>query len=104
MDNHTIALIAEYTRRYMPQSAEQRGIRRIIRLQNAADTAAWDIAAAQRELASTANPCVWQDIYRKRRILDVTMFRLNGGYRQPACKGSEPVDPFYAQARRNATK
>lgn len=104
MDNHTITLIAEYTRRYTPPTTEQRGIRWIIRLQNAADNAAWDYAAAKRELASTADPCAWQDIYQQRRVMDVTLFHLNGGYQRPGYKGCEPADPFYEQARRNAVK
>lgn len=104
MDNYILTLIAEYTRRYQPLTAEQRGIRRIIRLQNAADNAAWDLRDAKRELASSADPCAWRDIYAMRRLLDVTLFHLDGGYQRPGYRVGEPADPFYEQARRNAAK
>lgn len=103
MDNCTLALIAEYTRRYAPMSTEERGIRRIISLQTAQDRAAWDLRDTQNELASTANPCVWDAMLKRYCAIDEAVFWERGGYDYFTRSPERTVpDPFYEQAQRNA--
>jgi hypothetical protein len=86
--------IAQYQ---IEQQARERALKRITRRENANDAAASDLVAAQRELARSANPAVWNDTAARRRQYNEALFHATGGYSRPAWD-RHPDDPFYQQA------
>lgn len=99
LDAHALAVIAEYAEieRRKQISAEERGARWIIKLQNAADSAAWNLRDAKAELVASADRAIWTDIADWRRDYNEQMFLALGGY-DALPLTLQAVDPLHQQA------